>query len=205
VLIISTFQHPLFRRFSISDHSCSTQSPIRIKAAGELRLAQQRPPKRARRGARLSSGHIPLSDASDSENLRYHASSTDTVMTNSPVLYQPVAGSGLGGKDSANQENGYRTRFLCVHCAWVQHLSLRKDSAGNFQWPIIVSAIHSEFGHISATYRGNMVCPLFSLRARIFRIDAPFKIRLLGNLQENSASYTLVQCRYAETYPSSGR
>jgi hypothetical protein len=67
-------------------------------------------------------------------------------------IYQPVAGSGMGGKDSANQENGYRPRFSCVHCAWVQHLSPRKDSAGNFQWLIIISAIHAEFGGLSATY-----------------------------------------------------
>jgi YD repeat-containing protein len=38
-LIVSTFPHPLFRRFCVSDHSCCTQSPIRIKAAVELRRA----------------------------------------------------------------------------------------------------------------------------------------------------------------------
>jgi YD repeat-containing protein len=38
-LIVSTFPHPLFRRFCVSDHTSCTQSPIRIKAAVELRRA----------------------------------------------------------------------------------------------------------------------------------------------------------------------
>jgi hypothetical protein len=38
-LIVSTFPHPLFRRFCVSYHYCCTQSPIRFKAAVELRRA----------------------------------------------------------------------------------------------------------------------------------------------------------------------